>query len=43
MDINGPTDLLGILEGETIGIRRQKNSERLYLKASRADEKEISS
>lgn len=41
MEINGPTDLLGILEGETIGILREKNSERLYLEASAAGEKEI--
>lgn len=32
MEINGPTDLLGILEGETIGILREKNSERLSWK-----------
>lgn len=41
MDINGPTNILGILEGETIGILREKNSERLYPKASAAGEKEI--
>lgn len=41
MAINDPTDLFGVLEGETIGRIREKNSKRVYLEISAADEQEI--